>query len=338
MIKQNRLEYFDLARAVAVIGVMAVHAAQVTGKSIVPISLWELGRFGVQLFFLISGATVALTYSKIQNNYSKPIRVFLIRRFFRIVPLFMLMGMYYSYQKNINIFAVLSPMSLVNPHTINSIAGGWSIWNELFFYLLFPVYFKIREKSAKVFVFYCLMIIFSVAVNFRFWTFTDSFEWTTYDYENFATQLVPFILGVEYILGNKNRVLLVFSFFIPSIIIKSLWFPESLMVAGYGANYYLVLISLIGILVINIFKKLTPLFMDGMTKRLLLTIGRMTYTLYMIHFVIIEVFRPFMEVSYAELNILVISIISVVISKLIQPYTEIVFSNFGYKITDKYKL
>ena len=70
--KQNRLEYFDVARALAVLGVLAVHAAQVTSKSLVPISIWELGRFGVQLFFLISGATVALTYSKskkgIQNR------------------------------------------------------------------------------------------------------------------------------------------------------------------------------------------------------------------------------------------------------------------------------
>ena len=61
----NRLLHYDFARFCAIFDVIIVHSAQVTNKSVVPISIYELGRFGVQLFFVFSGATVMLKYQSI---------------------------------------------------------------------------------------------------------------------------------------------------------------------------------------------------------------------------------------------------------------------------------
>ena len=86
--KSERLDYFDIARFFAIIGVIAVHVGHHSLPSPVFGDLYNFGRFGVQLFFIISGATVYLTYKKGLKTSSHYLMLFYIKRFFRIIPLF----------------------------------------------------------------------------------------------------------------------------------------------------------------------------------------------------------------------------------------------------------
>ena len=94
--KSQRLEFFDIARFFAIFGVIIVHVGQNSLPSLFFGDLHNFGRFGVQLFFIISGATVYLTYNKgiKTSNYQL---IFYIKRFFRIIPLFVIMAIIYFF-------------------------------------------------------------------------------------------------------------------------------------------------------------------------------------------------------------------------------------------------
>jgi len=60
--KSQRLDFFDIARFFPIFGVIGVHVGQNSLPCLFFEDLHNFGRFGVQLFFIISGATVYLAY------------------------------------------------------------------------------------------------------------------------------------------------------------------------------------------------------------------------------------------------------------------------------------
>jgi peptidoglycan/LPS O-acetylase OafA/YrhL len=112
----------DLARTLAIFGVVLVHSTGI-----------GFGRWGVQLFFLISGYLLA-DFRKYESSLS-----FLIRRALRLFPLYFLFLSYFYINEVIsvdiyNIF-LLSNLYWTNPQ----VPGGWSISSEWLFSLLIVV-------------------------------------------------------------------------------------------------------------------------------------------------------------------------------------------------------
>ena len=87
---QERLASLDFLRGISILGVIAVHtgAAFPTPWAALNSAL-ATGRFGVQIFFLVSAYTMCLMWQK-RVGEKAPIRKFYIRRFLRIAPLFWL--------------------------------------------------------------------------------------------------------------------------------------------------------------------------------------------------------------------------------------------------------
>jgi peptidoglycan/LPS O-acetylase OafA/YrhL len=155
-----RLQYLDVSRFFAIIGVIGVHVGHASINNSIISPLTEFGRFGVQLFFVISGATVFLTYEYYRNTKENYLVIFYIKRFFRITPLFILMALYYSWKINESFIVSILPWSGLNPYNYNNIEGGWSIWNEMYFYLIFPIYYFLRQKNLTVWI--ALIYVYSL--------------------------------------------------------------------------------------------------------------------------------------------------------------------------------
>ena len=83
-LKSQRLDFFDIARFFAIFGVIVVHVVQNSLPSLFFGDLHNFGRFGVQLFFIISGATVYLTYNK-GINTSNYLLIFYIKVIFSVL-------------------------------------------------------------------------------------------------------------------------------------------------------------------------------------------------------------------------------------------------------------
>jgi peptidoglycan/LPS O-acetylase OafA/YrhL len=144
----KKFDFIDALRGWAFLGVLAIHA----GEGFARLSGWtELGAMGVQLFFVASAVTLCLSWNQRAGRDQQPVRDFLIRRFFRIAPLFWCGIAAYLLMPGRD--GVVPKEWLGTPHvlltalfahgwhpeTINSVVpGGWSIAAEFAFYALFP--------------------------------------------------------------------------------------------------------------------------------------------------------------------------------------------------------
>lgn len=142
--------FIDALRGYAVLMVMAVHASQAaTAWSGVGRQIIDQGARGVQLFFVASALTLAMTWHLRKDG----IGPFYVRRLFRIAPMFWLaiaffvwlegMGPRYFAPQGIDFSHVALTALFLHgwkPETITSVVpGGWSIAVEMTFYLLFPL-------------------------------------------------------------------------------------------------------------------------------------------------------------------------------------------------------
>jgi peptidoglycan/LPS O-acetylase OafA/YrhL len=158
----NQLNYLDRLRAVAVIGVLVVHTSQFASAnlmgsdsaSLAIFTLLSSGRFGVEVFFLLSGFLLSYLYET--PGKQKTNKQFFLARFFRIWPLWIIFSVAWSVifllddeegSKFSNPDWVLTGLVLssifllwLSPEHYDSFIGGaWSIQIEVFAYMLFAM-------------------------------------------------------------------------------------------------------------------------------------------------------------------------------------------------------
>jgi exopolysaccharide production protein ExoZ len=146
----RHLDYIDALRGYAILGVIAVHASQSVPELERPLRLLaDQGARGVQLFFVVSALTLMLSWNEREDG----VLPFYIRRVFRIAPMFWLAMVFFMAVEVSglpvadwpplsisSIFATATFTFGLHPQTINSIVpGGWSIADEMTFYLLLPI-------------------------------------------------------------------------------------------------------------------------------------------------------------------------------------------------------
>src|SRR6185369_10001679 len=98
--KENKIDFIDSLRGIAIIGVLVIHCGQVgiINYSGFFQSIILNGAIGVQLFFVASAFTIFLTYSNRYNKETAPVGNFFIRRFFRIAPMYYFGIIYFLWQ------------------------------------------------------------------------------------------------------------------------------------------------------------------------------------------------------------------------------------------------
>lgn len=331
-----RLQYFDVARFLAIFGVIIVHVGQNSLPGYVFGDCYNLGRFGVQLFFVISGATVFLSFQKSQSYSKKNVVVFYVKRFFRIVPLFVLMALLYSLIDGNSFVQSVLPWNGINPYAYNNIEGGWSIWNEMYFYLIFPLYFYYRSSKLFNILLPTLFVLISMGLNLRLFPGMDNLElFKDFDYLNFFTQFICFVFGVEY-LGKKVFNIISYSliYIVPGLIIKALYYPDYLWVADYGSLYWTPMIAAASLFILHGVKKMST---PKNQKRLkwLAFLGQKTYTTYMVHFLVIRgLFRLGVNLRF-ELQLLIVTSASFVLTIMIQNYTENIWTGLAKRLNNR---
>lgn len=147
------LPWIDALRGLAILMVLANHVALVMpGLSAPVLALARFGQMGVQLFFVASAFTLCLSWQQRRQDEPQPVQRFLLRRFFRIAPLYFLgiavfAGLHFSQPGAVaaapyttgNVMANVLFVHGFVPAAQNSVVpGGWSIGVEMAFYALFP--------------------------------------------------------------------------------------------------------------------------------------------------------------------------------------------------------
>ena len=337
-----RYIYLDHLRCLAILGVIAAHASSIlNNQAIFGVDDYTLGRFGVQLFFLISGYTAWLSLRNVQDNLKMPWwGAFYIKRGFRVIPLFFIFSfLIFMINGCISPASYFSPLAGFFPDSLNIVPGGWSIWNEIYFYLSLPIYAQIRKRKSLIALSGAGLSLVSGAIGMSH--LGDISNYTTqvsdFDYLNIFSQFIFFQIGLE--LGSKNRsniTIFFLSFFSTSLAIKVLFSPNNLLTPDYGSGYINSLIAIFISMIFLLYKSCSHRVIYAIgsnTSNLISQIGRTTFTMYVVHFGIIKLIKisniEVFRLAPLEIIILLVFIATFYLSRLIQPLTETTWASLG---------
>jgi exopolysaccharide production protein ExoZ len=202
----KHLDYIDALRGYAILGVIAVHASIAVPDLEWPLRLIaEQGARGVQLFFVVSALTLMLSWQQ-RNDGVLP---FYVRRLFRIAPMFWLAMAFFMAVKRSppalswpNILATATFTHGLHPQTIESIVpGGWSVADEMIFYLLLPLLVvTVRSWTTTIFALFaaaCLSMVMAALAYFG-WLFASLDRETVeqFVFLSFPNQFPAFLAGI----------------------------------------------------------------------------------------------------------------------------------------------
>lgn len=309
-------------------------------------SLASVGQTGITLFFVLSGFLITriLLNKKNTNNFFTN---FYFRRLLRIFPLYYLFLLIYyfiypillnsqpfEFNEIIYYLIYLQNFALTFNWNTNGPGHFWSLAVEEHFYLFWPIlifYFN----NKKIIYIICLLILFPILL--RFYMLTKNFEisWFT------LTQIDSLAIGSLLSFLEKNKTLnLKFAnkFFIPAlslIFIISLFiflsnnvneiYYQSIKYTLWGLIYFFILAYLLSINSKHLFN----LFLGN---SFLNFTGKISYGLYVYHFIILDIIIYHFNNEYWIINFILYFIATYIISTLSYFLFEIKFlklkSNF----------
>lgn len=362
-----KLKHIDSIRGIAILMVILGHIGQeIKGLSFFPNLFTSYGQMGVQLFFVASSYTLCLSATN-RIGESNPIKKYAIRRFFRIAPVYYLGLLGYFlfelllYWNKTGLITIPNKYTFLNvltnvffvhgfyPPANNTIVpGGWSIGTEMAFYVVFPFLFFYCNKKASFslktgIVQLFLVVLFSQLLLFLICLFTGySVENNGFVYYNLINQFPVFCVGILFYFLEQNAVF------------KKNWkFDALAFVTLTAVNLILwksdlknvfsiipIIAALSFVFLISVFRK-----NDKLNFNFLVKIGTVSYSMYIIHFVLLN-FSGSLSTKLSGIvnkNILLVALFSITVfvtfllAMLSEKFIEKPFIELGRKLINKLK-
>lgn len=343
--KTSRIETLDWLRGLMALSIMFYHF---TCFSFSPPDsstiLGRLGIYGVSVFFILSGLSMAIVY----NSYIKNLKTsifFFIRRIFRIWPLLWVVCIVIlppllalGHFNWIGFFLNITTLfGFLKPHAYMA-TGAWSIGNEMVYYSLTPliiILFNYKKWLGNMLFF----ITVSVGAYFSFVILKPDLnlgnQWALY--VNPFNNLFLYIMGIAIYYNFKNLQIntkLNITILICSVLLFCL-FPfggdQISIVTGIGRVFFVV----ISFFIVLSFYKL-KIELPKVLANALESFGVATYGVYLIHPVLylrlIPLLRksPFLN-SYVQITI--VAILTIIIATLSYRTFELRFIRIGKYLT-----
>lgn len=293
--EQKKFEYIDSLRGIAILLVILVHTlscmAAENSYFSGPVRAFIVnGQLGVQLFFIVSAFTLMLSY---QNRYNEKNRTtnFFIRRFFRIAPMYYLaiifilldnhfgLNTYKVQHEQYTLLEIVTNFLFINgwiPEYINRLVpGGWSITVEFTFYMILPfLCSKIKSLNASI-ILVVASLLFSTVFRMIMEVMIGD-KGAHFLTLNFISQLPVFSLGIlAYWILNDKRKIESYSLLFVALAV----FVYSYKVVPYHFFYSLVFFLIL--------LALTQKPYQLLSNKILASIGKVSYSMYLIHFIFI---------------------------------------------------
>jgi peptidoglycan/LPS O-acetylase OafA/YrhL len=312
----NQLKYLDRLRAIAVIGVLVVHTSQFafanlsdsgsTGLAIG--TLLSAGRFGVEVFFLLSGFLLSYLYEA--PGKPKSNKQFFLARFFRIWPLWLIFSGLWSLVyllANNEVSKVFEPdwvltgfilssvflLWLSPEHYDSFIGGAWSIQIEVIAYLIFASMrsFSVTRILALATILNLLGLALAFIGDIDGFGFLDALRRLSFQ-TGFNFFVLGWLLARVYAHHNlltknpgtvKSSVLESFTFvFARHSVLLSAWMLSFLLSPAIYGNT----IEAIGFVTLSLaFAQLSG--RNSLISKLLERTGKLSYFMFFMHFVLL---------------------------------------------------
>jgi exopolysaccharide production protein ExoZ len=300
----RRVESLDTLRGIAILVVIAFHVSQVFQPAAWVTRLTIFGNQGVQLFFVISAITMSLMWQQRAHEPQRRAK-FYVRRFFRIAPLFILAIVFYTLWEAMQlhirpqdvftwqeILLTASFLHGFSPDAINKVVpGGWSIADEMNFYVIFPllVYRSVPAHTMLLFGFLAYLVLGIVATTMiEHWYAPPPI----FLYYSLLTQFPIFPIGIAlYGLAMKGE-----SANVPALLaIAGVWlavafFGKYALALNARPFFWLQMALIAGVVFIVVRRELQLKFLSY--------IGGLSYSMYLLHFAVIDVVRMCVPEEY----------------------------------------
>jgi exopolysaccharide production protein ExoZ len=331
----------QLLRAIAALSVVYVHCAD----GIVCDSFKTTGRFGVDIFFVISGFVIAYVVSRSEGGAGN----FLIKRVIRIEPMYLLAtiamvftavifpGMIKNNEVSVSGF-IKSVLFIPGPENGGSpvLDQGWTLNYEMLFYVVMFLC-VLFVKNKKYLTTACVLILVFIMAILQFGN-TDSFILKYYGPSMFLEFIYGIILYHLYTLFEKINSRLPINRWIKMIILISsaiLWYGF-MIYCDLGNHYLLVSRGIIfGIpaaaVVGSVLFLEKEIDRDNRAVRFGVDVGEASYVMYLIHCLVIVFFAKavFKEAAgtncafiYEIVKIIITVIATITFSMLIHRFID----------------
>jgi peptidoglycan/LPS O-acetylase OafA/YrhL len=322
-------------------------------------NITEIGTYGVYFFFIISGYCLSYSFFlRKENGY----KFFYIRRIFRIVPLYFLLGIFFYFIFRIakyyfineillidnaiyNFENIVSNLLFIHGFVVsannNVVPGGWSIANEMFYYALFPLlvyFFNKNNDNRRLGNFFNQLFLFLILVFILQILNTNIQEnnYLIFIFNNTINPVIFFIFGI--ILFNFNEELRAnlkkTNYYLLSIL--SILFIINFVYANIFIKHFILIIIFLFIFLF------LEQFQFKKKYHFFLIYGKASYGAYLAHFFILEIIGYFFVKKYLIqvfsplviffITLFLVLILTYFISRIINIKIEKKFINFGNKL------
>lgn len=345
-LKNSRIETLDWLRGLMALSIMFYH---LTCWVVFPVDssdpLGRLGVYGVSIFFVLSGLSMAIVYNKYINSFRTLIN-FYVRRVFRIWPLLWIVCVlailpqffktgYISWKLLFLNFTTL--FGFIKP-TAYIATGAWSIGNEMVYYALTPLifyFYNYKKWAGNAF----FIFTFCVGLFFAFFLLNSNLsladQWALY--VNPFNNLFLYVMGIAIYYNFKdirfdpklNNILLIVA--ISLFCLLPFNGNQISIVSGWGRIVFVVLSFMIVLCFYKLDIKLPNFLSNGLE-----TFGIATYGVYLIH-PIVYIYSSYLlkklNVNYSLLIFSIVAILTVGISIFSYRFFELRLIKIGKKIT-----
>lgn len=281
--------------------VVMIHTGMLAEFGTVGQAITLAGKYGVDIFFVISGFTIAKTFADARDY-----RSYLTRRIMRIVPLYWLiitiaMILWISGRFSLpfwmqelgsqpdlyNFLMHLSMVSYLDYRVANSVLGvEWSIPIEVFWYVCLPplIYFgKTIPRAIAMIVVLTILTVLLSFVSKKLWGTSQPIKWSPIAYGHL------FFIGViSYYL--RDRFQSVTSIFPTLWIVAAVGMFVLAVVVDFGGRSELLALST-AILIVCVTPARAAWVTIPLTTRPMIFLGSISYSIYLIHALVLHVLR-----------------------------------------------
>lgn len=330
----------DYLRGLAAFGIMIFHYLSWTlGKYQADAFMGRIGIYGVSIFYVLSGLTLFHVYHEKMLPSKEEVVVFFKKRIFRIYPLLWLVTILAiilsaKMPDFFDLFLNLSGLFGFIRWDTYFAGGVWSIGNELVFYVLFP-FFILFSKSYKFLMIVLSLLLFSCFLYFAFFKLDPEFTLDDQkrDYLNPLNQAFLFLCG--YLIGiftNKIKIgnaacflMLVCGF------VLFVFYPAhgNTIVLVTGINR--LVFTFCCLLICLSFYKIS-FQLPAFIHKPLSFLGEISYSVYLLHFILYEVSGRFLKALNAEYGLFYSETIRLIVSFVL----TLVAAYFVYEYYEKY--
>lgn len=290
----NRNESIDYLRGLAATGVMAYHMQLLSfGETDASDFLAKAKIYAVAIFYVLSGLTLYIANQQDFSKTKEDILNFFLKRFFRIFPLmwlatfltYLMVQHAWMYSPKILIVNILIFPGAFKPDGFVA-NGAWSIGNELFFYLFFPLLFFLYRAGKH----WMYLVSFVILIPFMFFAYKVfdpaiqlGHQWSAF--VNPLNQFFFFAMGVLMAGWSKPSALWQKWALLPAALLFTLmiFYPVSGEPVALVIGNARMVLSALTILICYFFYISDLGFLPDLVKRGLKFLGDASFSIYLLH-------------------------------------------------------